>query len=236
MGKEKKVLLLAIWKQHLIARNTYIFLFIEFIGVTLVNGIIQISGAQFHKTSSVHCVFITLSRLSSTICPLCTLLHSPPHPFWQSPQLSVSMSSFSTFSFLLQTSMWTVSYCLNHYFITDLIFIYIGHLICLYKSLISSNYWLCLFFVDLRMLFVNSGLLNVIHVIYQFACLLNVYGTFAISTKSFKAWKHSNGVPHSTLLFCIPIWRIRGNKTLVSFLSVVGWVLECVHYVWGQLF
>ena len=32
------------------------FLFIEFIGLTLANNIIQVSGAQFHTTSSVHCI------------------------------------------------------------------------------------------------------------------------------------------------------------------------------------
>ena len=32
------------------------FLFIEFIGVTLVNKITQVSGAQFYNTSPVHCI------------------------------------------------------------------------------------------------------------------------------------------------------------------------------------
>ena len=41
----------------------YFFLFIEFIGVTLVNKVIQVAGAQFHNTSSVPC----------TVC-------SPPKP------------------------------------------------------------------------------------------------------------------------------------------------------------
>ena len=34
----------------------YKFFFIEFIGVTLVNKIIQVSGAQFHNASCVQCI------------------------------------------------------------------------------------------------------------------------------------------------------------------------------------
>lgn len=49
------------------------FLFIERIGVTLTDKIIQVSGAQFHTTSSVHC----------TVC-------SPPKP-----SLLPSLSSYT---------------------------------------------------------------------------------------------------------------------------------------------
>ena len=43
------------------------FLFIDFIGVTLVNKIIQVSDAQFYNTPSVHCIHHPKS-LSITIC------------------------------------------------------------------------------------------------------------------------------------------------------------------------
>lgn len=42
------------------------------------------------------------------------------------------------------------------------------------------------------------------HVVYQFACLSNVYGTFAIQTKSFKDLKKQQGCAsfHFALLYC----------------------------------
>ncbi|KAF6125190.1 hypothetical protein HJG60_009715 [Phyllostomus discolor] len=72
------------------------FLFIEFIGVTLVNKMIQVSGAQFHSTSSVHCVVCSPPQVRSpsiTIHPpkLSSTSPWPPSP-WQSPRLS--MNSF----------------------------------------------------------------------------------------------------------------------------------------------
>ena len=63
----------------------YIFLFTEFIRVTLVNKIISVLGAEFHSTSSLYCV--VYSSPSSqvpihhhlSIYPPFTLLHlSPP--------------------------------------------------------------------------------------------------------------------------------------------------------------
>ena len=66
------------------------FLFIEFIGVTLVNKIIQVSGAQFYNTSSVHCIVCSSPQVKSpsfNIYPSYTLLHlhlpTSPAP-WQS--------------------------------------------------------------------------------------------------------------------------------------------------------
>ena len=87
---------------------TYFFLFIEYIRVTLVNKIIQVSDAQLHNTSSVHyCVLTTPNQVSvhhrlsppypptlpSTLCPL-----GNPTP------LSMSMSFFSFFAQSLHPS------------------------------------------------------------------------------------------------------------------------------------
>ena len=51
-------------------------LFIEFIGLTLVNKIIEISGVQFYNTSSVHCTAYSPLQVKSpsiTIYPSFTL-------------------------------------------------------------------------------------------------------------------------------------------------------------------
>ena len=56
--------------------------FVEFIGVTLVNKIIQVSSVQFSNTSSVYYIVCSTPKvkfLSLTIIPLCPLLlYSPP--------------------------------------------------------------------------------------------------------------------------------------------------------------
>ena len=54
--------------QLLFFSSHFFFLFIEFIGVTLVNKIIQVSGTRFHNTSSVHC--IVCSPPKSSLLPL----------------------------------------------------------------------------------------------------------------------------------------------------------------------
>nr|KAF6374287.1 hypothetical protein mPipKuh1_009510 [Pipistrellus kuhlii] len=59
------------------------FLFIKFIGLTLVNKITWVSGAQLHSTSSVHCVVCSPLQVKSlsitTYCPI-TLIHLPFAP------------------------------------------------------------------------------------------------------------------------------------------------------------
>ena len=62
----------------------FLSFFIEFIGATLVNKIIQVSGAQFYNTSSVHCVVCSppkVKSLSSTIHPPYSLLYLLPPAF-----------------------------------------------------------------------------------------------------------------------------------------------------------
>ena len=51
------------------------FLFFGFIGVTLANKIIQVSGAQFHNTSSVHCMACSPPQVKS---PSVTIYPSSP--------------------------------------------------------------------------------------------------------------------------------------------------------------
>ena len=62
----------------------FVFLFIGFIGVTLVNRIIPVAGAQVHSTSPVH----------RTVRPPPPMPPSSPHPSspQQSPHRSLSMS------------------------------------------------------------------------------------------------------------------------------------------------
>ena len=58
-------------------------IFTEFIGVTLVNKIIQVAGTQFHNTSSVHCIVCSppqVKCLAIIIYPPYTLLHLHPSP------------------------------------------------------------------------------------------------------------------------------------------------------------
>ena len=67
----------------------HIFYFIECMGVTLVNKIIQVSGVQFYDTSSVCCVVFSTPVKSppipSSTCPA-------PFPFVTTRPLSVSVS------------------------------------------------------------------------------------------------------------------------------------------------
>ena len=84
------------------------FLFIKFIGVTLVNKIIQVSGAQFHNTSFVHWTVCSPPQVKSpsiTIYPPYILFYLPlPHlPLAITVLVSVSISS--SFSFLLNPSI-----------------------------------------------------------------------------------------------------------------------------------
>ena len=77
------------------------FLCCEFIEVTLVNKVIQVSGAQFNNTSSVHCVVYSpplLKSPSTTIYPMHTLCPSPP-------TITMLLSVFMSFSlFFAQSS------------------------------------------------------------------------------------------------------------------------------------
>ena len=74
------------------------FLFIECIGVILVNKIIQVSGAQFYNTSFVHCMVCSSPQVHHHLFPL--------YPFLPSTTittlLSMSMSFFLFNSQFLQ--------------------------------------------------------------------------------------------------------------------------------------
>ena len=82
--------------------NLFIFfLYITFIGVTLVNKIIQVSDVCFYNTSSAHCTVCSPPQMmcpSITIYPPYTLLYCPTPPSLViTSLLSVSMRSFSSF-------------------------------------------------------------------------------------------------------------------------------------------
>ena len=51
------------------------FLFIKFIGMTLVSKIMQVSGAEFHSTSSIYCIVCSPPQINS---PSITIY--PPYP------------------------------------------------------------------------------------------------------------------------------------------------------------
>ena len=84
-----------------VAIRQLFFLFIEFIGVTLVNTIIQVSAAQFYSTSSVHCTVCSSPPVKS---PSITIYPPSPLPLAIITLLSMSMSFFSFFSFLFNPS------------------------------------------------------------------------------------------------------------------------------------
>ena len=76
-------------------------LFSEFIGVTLVNKIIQVSDERFYNTSSVHCVVCLSPQVKSlpvSIYPPYTFLHLLLPPF--SPVNITLLSVFTSFFFL----------------------------------------------------------------------------------------------------------------------------------------
>ena len=77
------------------------FLFIEFIGVTLVNKIIQVSDTQFYNTSSVHGIVCSPPQVKSpsiTIYLLYTLFYLHLHLLsWQSPHCCSSVLFLSLF-------------------------------------------------------------------------------------------------------------------------------------------
>ena len=54
------------------------------IGVTLVNKIIQVSGAQFYNTSSVHCSVCSPPQVKSPSITIYPPYPPPPLPPWQS--------------------------------------------------------------------------------------------------------------------------------------------------------
>ena len=76
-------------------------LLIEFVGVTMVNKIIQVSGAQFYNSSSVPCIVCLPPQVKSpsvTIYPLCTLIPLPSHsPLTVNQLWSITTNSFSFF-------------------------------------------------------------------------------------------------------------------------------------------
>lgn len=74
-----------------------LFLFIEFTGVALVNTIIQVSGAQFYRTSSVQCVVCSPPQVQSPSIntgPPSPSSTSPPPSLWHSPQCPLSLRFF----------------------------------------------------------------------------------------------------------------------------------------------
>ena len=76
-------------------------MFIEFVGVTFVNELLQVSRVHFCNTSSVYCVvFVTPSQVSSP-SPLIPLYSLPPPrtPLSSGNHLTVVFEYF--FSFLL---------------------------------------------------------------------------------------------------------------------------------------
>ena len=54
------------------------FLFIIFFGMTLVNTLIQASGAQFHNISSVHCIVCSPPQVKTLITIYPPAPYSPP--------------------------------------------------------------------------------------------------------------------------------------------------------------
>ena len=62
------------------------FLFIEFIGMTLVNKIIQVSGAQFHNTSSVYCIACLPPKSSLLPPPFVSPKPSSASPYFFCPR------------------------------------------------------------------------------------------------------------------------------------------------------
>ena len=82
----------------------YFFLFIEFIGVTLVNKIIQVSGAQFYNISFVQSTVCSPPQVKSpsiTIHLPHPLLYYPHFSPQKSPHCCTCPWPFSLFSFLL---------------------------------------------------------------------------------------------------------------------------------------
>ena len=77
------------------------FLFIAFLRVTLVNKIIQVSGAQFHNTSPVHCIVCAPPRVRS-LSPF-SLLYPPPLFPTSLPLAVTTLLSFLFFPFFAQS-------------------------------------------------------------------------------------------------------------------------------------
>ena len=79
---------------------------IEFIGVTLVNKIIQVSDAQFYNTSAVHCIVCSppevMSLSITTDPPIPSSAYPHPHPGYYYYHTMVHVPEFS-FSFLLNS-------------------------------------------------------------------------------------------------------------------------------------
>ena len=73
------------------------FLFIGFIGVKLLNKIIQVSGAQFHNTSSVYCIVFHHPKSgllpSPFIPPMNLFIFLIPLPFSTSPTTALPSDS-----------------------------------------------------------------------------------------------------------------------------------------------
>ena len=94
-GREFISFFLYFWKT-----SPTFFLFIEFIGVILVNKIIPVSGVQFPDTLSVHCIVHSPPQarsLSITIHLPYTLLHLFPPPRYKIVTVSYSLlTSFCT--------------------------------------------------------------------------------------------------------------------------------------------
>ena len=78
-----------------------IFLFIEFVGVTLVNKILQVSGAQFYYTSSVYCTVCSPPQVR----PPSTTTY-PPYPPPPPPTPAVTTVDCVHESFLSVLSPW----------------------------------------------------------------------------------------------------------------------------------
>ena len=81
-----------------VTKHCYLFIFIEFIGVTLGNKIIQVSGSRFYNTPSVHCMCVHHLKSHPYPPPFIPLyLPLPPHG---NHHTVVSVHEFFLFKFV----------------------------------------------------------------------------------------------------------------------------------------
>ena len=127
----------------------FLFFCIEFIEVALVNKIIQVSGVQFYKTSSVYCIVCSPPQVkspSTTIYPLIPSSNSPHPPFllvtphWCQCLEGLLWGVVCLFAFCFISSPFSPS-CSNHSPLTAVsLFSLSLFLFCLLISLCFFNY------------------------------------------------------------------------------------------------